>query len=101
MVSLSRAKWWLLYLLVPLVVSLMILDDDAPLTPTWREIFRIGVLLVAEALVLVWVESHPSALMGEGVDATAQRESWLNEPAAYHSQPIEGLDQDTLAAIEG
>ena len=88
--NLSRFKWWLLYLLVPLVVGLLVLDDDAPMSPIWHQVFAIAIVLVAGAVALAWVESNPRAMMGDDVEATAEPESRLFEFAEPDAHDLSG-----------
>ncbi len=65
----QELKWWGLFALIPLAVTLIVLDDFAPLTPSWRLSLLAGIAVVICLLALRWVERNPGLMAGEGTDA--------------------------------
>lgn len=54
-----RSKWLGLYALLPLMIALMVIDDDAALSQTWHLILLAGIAVAICALALSWVDRHP------------------------------------------
>lgn len=61
--SVRKPMWWLLYLLIPLLIGLLILDQDLVLSLLGHEIVQFGILLVFFGLVVLWVRSNSAALV--------------------------------------
>jgi hypothetical protein len=70
--KLHFSKWWGLYALVPLMIALMVIDDDAPMSQTWHLILLAGVVCTVCALAIAWVDSNPLLVerAGKGSDPT-------------------------------
>ncbi len=64
-----EARWWSLFMLVPLMVVLMLLDDDAPLTQAMRMILLGLIMVIICGLAWRWVERHHNLVEREGADA--------------------------------
>ena len=62
-------RWWGLYALIPLMVALIVLDDDAPLTKTWHMILLGAIAVVICMVALIWVEREQELVEREGADA--------------------------------
>jgi hypothetical protein len=65
----QELKWWGLFALMPLTVVLIVLDDEAPLSQTWRLILLGGIAVVICALALRWVERNPELVERAGADS--------------------------------
>ncbi len=57
--KLRLSKWWGLYALLPLMITLMVIDDDADMSQTWHLILLAGIAVAICALALSWVDRHP------------------------------------------
>jgi len=70
--KLHLSKWWGLYALVPLMIALMVIDDDAAMSQTWHRILLAGIVFLVCALALSWVDKHPRLVErgGRGSDPT-------------------------------
>ena len=53
------SKWWGLYALLPLMVALIVIDDDADMSQTWHLILLAGIVYIVCALALSWVDRNP------------------------------------------
>lgn len=61
--SVRKPAWWLLYLLIPLLIGLSILDQGLVLSLLGHEIVQFGILVVFFGLVVLWVRSNSAALV--------------------------------------
>ena len=57
--KLRFSKWWGLYALVPLMIALMVIDDDAAMSETWHLILLAGIVYIVCALAHSWVDRNP------------------------------------------
>jgi membrane-anchored protein YejM (alkaline phosphatase superfamily) len=60
--KLRLSKWWGLYALLPLLIALIVIDDDAAMSGTWHLIFLAGIVVAICALALSWANRHPQLL---------------------------------------
>ena len=72
MIKLHLSKWWGLYALVPLMIALMVIDDDGAMSQTWHFILLAGIVCTVCALAIAWVDRHPVLVEhgGKGSDPT-------------------------------
>lgn len=63
----SRPKWWLLYLLVPVVIGLFVMEGKSHLSNTGHSVDEIAIVVVACALVAIWLRFN---------EAGVRREQW-------------------------
>ena len=70
--KLHLSKWWGLYILVPLMIALMVIDADGAMSQTWHLILLAGIVCTVCALALVWVDKNPRLVErgGKGSDPT-------------------------------
>jgi hypothetical protein len=68
--KLQLSKWWGLYALVPLMIALMVIDDDAPMSQTWHLILLAGIVYIVCALALSWVDKNPRLVERGGFGGT-------------------------------
>jgi hypothetical protein len=64
-----RLRWWGLFALIPLTVALMVLDDEAPFSQTWRLVLLGAIAVVICVLAAAWAERNPDLIEREGADA--------------------------------
>jgi len=62
-------RWWGLFALVPLAVAMMVLDDEAPFSQTWRLVLLGAIAVVICVLAAAWAERNPDLIEREGADA--------------------------------
>jgi hypothetical protein len=62
-------KWWGLFALMPLLVALIVLDDNAPLSETWHMILLGAIVVGVCVLAMRWVERNPGLVECEGADS--------------------------------
>ncbi len=58
-----KPAWWLLYLLVPVVIGLLIVDQELVLSLLGHQIVQLGILFVFIGLVVFWIRSNSAALV--------------------------------------
>jgi hypothetical protein len=83
-----KFEWWGLFALIPVMVGLIVLDDEAPLSDTWHMILLGVIVVVVCVLAVSWVERNHMLVEREGADADAL--------VAYRALPgtIEGAVAD-------
>ena len=62
-------RWWGLFALIPLTVALMVLDDEASFSQTWRLVILAAIVVVVCVLAAAWAERNPHLMEREGADA--------------------------------
>lgn len=58
----ARPKWWKLYLTVPLLITLFILDHRLTVSTRAHQVIQIGILLLVYGLVYGWLKANSVAL---------------------------------------
>jgi hypothetical protein len=92
-----KPNWWLLYLTVPLMIGLLILEGRLSSPPLVHQIMELGIVVVSFGLMAVWVQANAGALQEEATD----RDLWIlvSQPGDDESEtdtphPSAGHDQD-------
>ena len=57
-----RPKWWLLYLIFPLLIALLSLDIRLQLSTLGHQVIQIGIILLIYGLVHAWLKANARAL---------------------------------------
>lgn len=57
-----RPKWWQVYLLIPLLITLFMLDGRLKLSQRGHQIVQLGILVFIYCLVHLWLEANAEAL---------------------------------------
>ncbi len=57
-----RPKWWQLYLTLPLLVSLFVVDYHLKISGRGHEAVQIGILILIYGLMHLWLKANASAL---------------------------------------
>jgi hypothetical protein len=57
-----RPKWWQVYLIVPLLITLFMLDGRLKLSQCGHQIVQLGILVFIYWLVHLWLEANAQAL---------------------------------------
>lgn len=58
----SRPKWWQMYLIFPLLISLFIMDHQLKVSTRAHEAVQIGILLLVYGLMYWWIHANSIAL---------------------------------------
>ena len=58
----ARPKWWQLYLTLPLLIALFILDNRLSLSVRGHQAVQVGIILVVFGLVHLWLNANSKAL---------------------------------------
>ena len=67
--SVRSLRWWGLFALVPLMVGLIVLDDEAPLSETWHMLLLATIAVVICVLAATWTERNHELIERDGADA--------------------------------
>lgn len=107
----NHPKWWLLYLLAPLLGSLLVVDHHLPLSPLEHQFVQAGAILLLYSLMACWLWANQAVLESDSDEqewqpldlAAAQREptefSGQEEPEAA-DVPAYQVIEPTAAALE-
>ena len=57
-----RPKWWQLYLTLPLLVVLFIVDNRLKISTRGHQAVQIGIILLVYGLMYLWVKANAQAL---------------------------------------
>ncbi len=71
-----KPTWWLLYLTVPLMIALLLIDAHMPYALNVHRIADLAIVLSGFALMALWVCANKDAL----VDEEIEKEVWVLEP---------------------
>ena len=71
-----KPSWWLLYLTVPLLLGLLVLEARLSVQLVAHRILEFGIVLLWLGLMLVWVRANEGALIDEQVE----KYQWTIEP---------------------
>ena len=58
----TRPKWWQLYLTLPLLIALFVVDSRLKLSTRGHQAVQIGIVLVVFGLVHLWLKANSTAL---------------------------------------
>ena len=56
-------KWWQLYLAIPLLIALFMLDAHLKISSHGHQAVQIGIILLVYGLMYMWVNANASALL--------------------------------------
>jgi hypothetical protein len=60
--STARPKWWQVYLTLPLLIALFILDSRLRLSVRGHQAVQIGIILLVYGLIHLWLKANAAAL---------------------------------------
>ena len=58
----AHLKWWQVYLTLPLLIALFMLDHYLELSVRGHQVMQIGILLLVYGLVHLWLKANATAL---------------------------------------
>jgi hypothetical protein len=58
----ARPKWWQVYLTLPLLIGLFILDNRLELSIHGHQALQIGIILLVYGLIHLWIKANARAL---------------------------------------
>lgn len=73
MVRKSKANWWLVFALLPLMIVLLVGETFLPESPLGHGVFEVGIVVVTFGLMALWVHANADALIEEDYAA----HSWI------------------------
>ena len=62
----ARPKWWQVYLTLPLLIALFMLDNRIKLSERGHQAVQIGIVLLVYGLVHLWLKANAKALSNMG-----------------------------------
>lgn len=76
MVQKRKPHWWLLYLTVPLVLGLLVIESQMPYPLVIHRIAEFVIVLMGFGSMLVWVRANEGGLIDEEIE----KEPWTIRP---------------------
>ncbi len=76
MVRKQKPNWWLLYLTVPLMLALLVLESQIPYSLVFHRIVEFAIVLLGFGLMFVWVRANEGAMINE----EREKEWWVIQP---------------------
>jgi hypothetical protein len=58
----ARPKWWQVYLTLPLLIALFILDNRLKISAREHQVVQIGIILLVYGLIHLWLKANAAAL---------------------------------------
>ena len=56
--KISRPKWWLLYLLLPVLVGLLVIEIRIPISEMGHRVVEVGIVLLVFGLIELWLRAN-------------------------------------------
>lgn len=72
----SRPQWWQMYLLVPLMIALLVLEGNMASPLPVHRLLQFGIVLVTFGLMALWAHGNQAALSNEEI----KKQPWTLEP---------------------
>jgi hypothetical protein len=60
----ARPRWWQIYLTLPLLIALFVVDGRLKLSTRGHQIVQIGIVLLVYGLIHLWLKANATALSG-------------------------------------
>jgi hypothetical protein len=96
----NRPKWWQLYLVLPLLIALFVVDSYLNLSELGHQVTQIGILVFVYWLVHLWLNANATAL--SKMDNKQFRVTVIPIPAQrYHSEEKQPIPQLPSPEIKG
>ncbi len=68
MVSRRKPNWWLLYLTVPLMLGLLVIEGRMPYPLVVHRIAEVVIVLLSFGLMFLWVRANEGGLIDEEIE---------------------------------
>ncbi len=65
--KISRPKWWLLFLLLPVLVGLFVIDTKAPISDAGHRVLEVGIVLLVFGLIELWLRANDANIRAGAV----------------------------------
>jgi hypothetical protein len=59
-----RPKWWQLYLTLPFLIALFVVDSRLKISTRGHQVVQIAIILLVYGLIQLWLKSNATALSG-------------------------------------
>jgi hypothetical protein len=63
--KISRPKWWLLYLLLPVLVGLFVIESKASISDADHRVVEVGIVLLVFGLFELWLRANDANLRAQ------------------------------------
>lgn len=73
--KISRPKWWLLFLLMPVLVKLFVIDYEAPISDAGHRVLEVGIVLLVFGLIELWLRGNDANIRAAQWHAAQGRET--------------------------
>jgi hypothetical protein len=73
--KISRPKWWLLYLLLPVLVGLLVIESKASISDAGHRVVEVGIVLLVFGLIELWLRGNDANIRAAQWRAAQGRET--------------------------
>lgn len=73
--KISRPKWWILFLLLPVLVGLFVIDYKAPISDAGHRVMGVGIVLLVFGLIELWLRGNDTNIRAVQWRATQGHET--------------------------
>ncbi len=73
--KISRPNWWLLYLLLPVLVGLLVIETKVPISEVGHRVVEVGIVLLVFGLIELWLRTNNTRIQAEQWRAAQGRET--------------------------
>ncbi|HSN77500.1 MAG TPA: hypothetical protein VL334_20705 [Anaerolineae bacterium] len=63
--KISQPKWWLLYLLLPVLVGLFVIESKASISDAGHRVVGVGIVLLVFGLIELWLRANDANLRAQ------------------------------------
>jgi len=99
-----RPSWWLLYLTLPMMIGLFLLEMRSSLSETGHRFSELIIILIVFGSMSLWLEANKGALIQEDLerrDAALEADSSPISPPSANNPPYEREHEPQVAASKG
>ncbi len=83
-----KFRWWGLYALIPLMIGLIALDDDMPMSETRHLVLLAAIAAVICGLALAWIERNARLVETDGLDGLSTYRVLLDTAEGASAEPV-------------
>ena len=77
--KISRPKWWLLYLLLPVLVGLLVIETRLPISEVGHRVVEVGIVVLVFGLIELWLRANDANIRAEQWRAAQGREDQASD----------------------
>lgn len=72
--KISRPKWWLMYLLLPVLIGLLVIEIEIPISEVGHRVVEVGIVVLIFGLIELWFRANDANIRAGQWRATHGRE---------------------------